>query len=124
MIHSLAGPKLLNRGPKTTNTTSNTTTNEQDNDDEGDADGGGADDEDDVPQNENTNKGPSFRSDRRIVRLLIARHWADQLIRKFHESHFSPQEKDPNLEAIGEEEAPLPVLDEPGLHLAQLKLID
>eukprot|EP00978_Attheya_sp_CCMP212_P026638 scaffold88092_cov46-Attheya_sp.AAC.1 len=118
MMRSLAGPKLLNRGPKTTNTTSNHT------DDGEDADDGGADDEDDVPQNEKTNNGPSFRSDRRIVRLLIARHWADQLIRKFHESHPPPQDKDKDqkVEAIGEETVPAP--DDPVSHLAQLKLTE
>eukprot|EP00978_Attheya_sp_CCMP212_P037482 scaffold177059_cov39-Attheya_sp.AAC.1 len=68
MMRSLAGPKLLNQGPKTTNTTSNHS------DDEGeDADGCGANDEDDVPQNEKTNNRPSFCSDYHIVvRLLIA----------------------------------------------------
>jgi hypothetical protein len=30
---------------------------------------------------------PSFRSDRRVIRLLIARYWADRLIEKYNEVH-------------------------------------
>ena len=30
---------------------------------------------------------PSFRSDRRDIRLLIARYWADRLIEKYNEVH-------------------------------------
>jgi hypothetical protein len=69
-IESLGGPKLLERAPKKTR---------DDNDsDEDDKD----DDEEDNINAQQT--GPSFRSDRRLIRLLIARYWADSLIKKFH----------------------------------------
>lgn len=59
---SLGGPKLLERNMKSDN-----------------------DDEDNNEDNErkNTSDVPSFRSDRRIVRLLIARHFADVLQRAY-----------------------------------------
>jgi len=72
MMVSLGGPKLLARGPKST----------MDGDDDG-----GADDPDDLK----SSSGPSFRADRRIVRLLIARYWADLIISRFYVS-----EKDKN----------------------------
>jgi hypothetical protein len=58
-IQSLGGPKLLERGASKS--------------DEGEADDG-------IQEGQ---KGPSFRSDRRIVRLLVARHWADLLRNKY-----------------------------------------
>jgi hypothetical protein len=61
-IQSLGGPKLLDRG---------ISKQMQD-------EGGGADNF----QEENEAK-PSFRSDRRIVRLLVARYWADALKEKY-----------------------------------------
>ena len=58
-IQSLGGPKLLERG-------------------ESKSEEGGADD-----GVQEGRKGPSFRSDRRIVRLIVARHWADALRNKY-----------------------------------------
>jgi hypothetical protein len=58
-IQSLGGPKLLERGVSK-------------------SEEGGADDG--VQEGQ---KGPSFRSDRRIVRLIVARHWADALRNKY-----------------------------------------
>lgn len=67
---SLAGPTLLTRAAKTSH-----------DDDEGsgsDKDGG------ETPEESDSNT-PSFRSDRRVVRLMIARYWADRLIEKYDE---------------------------------------
>lgn len=61
-MESLGGPILLERTPKKT-----------DNDE-------GADDAEEDSKNA---AKPSFRMDRRVVRLLIARSWADALMRKF-----------------------------------------
>lgn len=36
-------------------------------------------------RNNNNKPVPSFRSDRRVIRLLIARYWADRLIEKYDE---------------------------------------
>jgi hypothetical protein len=58
-MSTLGGPTLLERTPK------------------GVTDSGGADDAED--QKENSPK-PSFRMDRRVIRLLIARLWADKLL--------------------------------------------
>jgi hypothetical protein len=33
----------------------------------------------------NTSSSPSFRSDRRVIRLIITRYWADKLVEKFNE---------------------------------------
>lgn len=33
----------------------------------------------------NTSSSPSFRSDRRVIRLIITRYWADKLIDKYNE---------------------------------------
>mmetsp|Transcript_8853 Transcript_8853/g.14730 ORF Transcript_8853/g.14730 Transcript_8853/m.14730 type:complete len:286 (-) Transcript_8853:86-943(-) len=66
-LKSLGGPVLLERSPKKV--------------DNGGGDSGGADETED----KNAPK-PSFRSDRRIVRLLIARYWADALIKKYRAS--------------------------------------
>ena len=68
---SLGGPKLLDRGPSSSK--------QEDDDDE---EGGGADDGQERDP-EDTKPGPSFRADRRIVRLLIARYWADMLMKKY-----------------------------------------
>mmetsp|Transcript_37822 Transcript_37822/g.43201 ORF Transcript_37822/g.43201 Transcript_37822/m.43201 type:complete len:291 (-) Transcript_37822:161-1033(-) len=67
-MQSLGGPKLLERTPKKINVDND----EQDED---------ADEAEDAERSQ-----PSFRSDRRIVRLLIARYWADELISKFQSS--------------------------------------
>ena len=66
---TLGGPKLLERNKKASS--------EEDSDDEGDAD-----DNDDSPS-QASDEVPSFRSDRRIIRLLIARHFADVLQRAY-----------------------------------------
>lgn len=63
---SLGGPVLLERTPRKCE------------------DDVGADDADE--QNENVAK-PSFRMDRRIVRLLIARYWANSLMEKYYSAH-------------------------------------
>lgn len=68
VMFRLGGPKLLDRGPSSS----------IDQEDEG-----GADDPYEDTQL-NVGKGPSFRSDRRIIRLLIARYWADQIISKYN----------------------------------------
>jgi len=69
VMKSLGGPKLLHRGPSTSN---------QDDGEEGGAD--------DAAKDGKGSKGPSFRSDRRIARLIIARYWADQIIVKYKAS--------------------------------------
>jgi hypothetical protein len=58
---TLGGPKLLERNSRS----------QYDDDDDGGAD--------DVEKAEVSSAAPSFRSDRRIIRLLIARHFADIL---------------------------------------------
>jgi hypothetical protein len=75
---TLGGPALLSRRRKGGDTHPDGADN-----DEGDT--GDADDGDEVP----ANQGPSFRSDRRMMRLLIARHWADQIISKWNTSRVS-----------------------------------
>lgn len=61
-MESLGGPILLERTPKKTCADA------------------GADDAEEDPKNA---AKPSFRMDRRVIRLLIARFWADALIEKF-----------------------------------------
>ena len=77
VMKGLGGPKLLHRGPSTTK---KTTDEEGKNDvsDEKEEDAPvGIEEEEDVAQ-------PSFRSDRRLARLVVARYWADQLISKYN----------------------------------------
>lgn len=76
MFTSLGDTILLHRGPSTMAAVGSK--NDDDNDDDGEE--GDADETSKVVSIE---KGPSFRSDRRIVRLLIARYWADELISKY-----------------------------------------
>mmetsp|Transcript_38045 Transcript_38045/g.53606 ORF Transcript_38045/g.53606 Transcript_38045/m.53606 type:complete len:280 (-) Transcript_38045:27-866(-) len=64
-MKTLGGPKLLDRTPKPVD----------DDEEEGEAD--------DALHDEDTSAGPSFRADRRIVRLLVARYWADIMIAKY-----------------------------------------
>lgn len=71
VMKTLGGPKLLQRGPSSSN--------KEDNDG-----GGGADDP--IQEESKAGSGPSFRSDRRIARLIIARYWADQIISKYKAS--------------------------------------
>lgn len=73
-VVSLAGPTLLTRAAKTSH----------DNDDGSDSDKDGGDGAEDASEKNDSNT-PSFRSDRRVVRLLIARYWADRLIEKYNE---------------------------------------
>ncbi|KAL7546367.1 hypothetical protein ACHAWF_009703 [Thalassiosira exigua] len=70
---SLAGPTLLARAPKTSQS--------EESDGSGDDGGGGADD----PSDDEENNTASFRSDRRVARLIIARCWADRLVEKYNE---------------------------------------
>lgn len=67
---TLGGPKLLDRNPKSSNE---------------EEEEGGADDADGTTAASSPSGpgGPSFRADRRVVRLLIARHWADVLQRTY-----------------------------------------
>ena len=78
-VESLGGPKLLHRAPKKTKPKADDGSDEEG--DDSDDDEGGADDADEAPVPGQT--GPSFRADRRIIRLLIARYWADQIIQKY-----------------------------------------
>lgn len=71
-MKDLGGKKLLQRGPSTSKN------QEQGEDDEND-------DEDHGNKKKKGSK-QSFRSDRRIARLVIARFWADQIIAKFKDS--------------------------------------
>eukprot|EP01083_Nonionella_stella_P220864 789733_1 len=68
VMKSLGGPKLLHRAP------SLSTSEDPESKD-------GADDTWKVDTK--GKKGPSFRSDPRIARLIIARYWADQIISKY-----------------------------------------
>jgi hypothetical protein len=77
-MKSLGGPKLLHRGPSTTQHNDDDENNDNDNE-------GGADDADKGEKDEGKS-GPSFRSDRRIARLVIARYWSDQIISKYQDS--------------------------------------
>lgn len=81
LMQSLGGPKLLHRAPKKSVSMSSDGDGGSDDDGEGGDDEGGADDAEGETLPGQT--GPSFRSDRRIVRLLIARYWADQIIGKY-----------------------------------------
>jgi hypothetical protein len=87
---TMGGPQLLERNAKPVTAI--------------DVDGNGSDDDDDdenpdAPSTLNaTSPIPSFRSDRRILRLLIARHFADVL----QHAYLKDQE-----EHEGEEEAPV-----------------
>lgn len=67
-MQSLGGPKLLGRGKKTGDC------EEEENEEDGDADAA----EPDAPA-----AASSFSSDRRIVRLLIARYWGDALMKRY-----------------------------------------
>jgi len=73
-MKSLGGPKLLHRGPSTTQHSGC------------DEEEGGADDVAGKSEKDDGKNGPSFRSDRRIARLVIARYWSDQIISKYKDS--------------------------------------
>lgn len=67
-MRTLGGPKLLERGSKNP--------------------------DDDVEEPERGAFKSSFQSDRRIIRLLIARYWADVLMKRFLEQISPPREID------------------------------
>ena len=72
---SLAGPTLLARAAKTSH---------EDDDDDDNGSGSDKDGSEEVADKNEPNI-PSFRSDRRVIRLFIARYWADRLIEKYNE---------------------------------------
>jgi len=76
-MKTLGGPKLLDRAAKP----QSRPVDSSDDEGEGDVDDGlkHSIDPDNIPSPD----GPSFRSDRRIIRLLIARSWADQMMKRF-----------------------------------------
>lgn len=92
VIRGLGGPKLLNRGPSTSKNKQN-----QGQDEEKEDVKTGIEEEENVAN-------PSFRSDRRIVRLVVARYWADQLINKYN----SAANKLKNLQLGGDDDQSSP----------------
>ena len=68
---SLAGPTLLARAAKAADDDDNNNDSSNDGAENGDG------------QTNSSNNKPSFRSDRRVARLMIARYWADRLIEKY-----------------------------------------
>lgn len=77
-VVSLAGPTLLARAGKV----------HRDDDDDDDDDV----DRDNPVGSETENNVTSFRSDRRVARLLIARYWADSLIELYEKAKQNPQD--------------------------------
>jgi hypothetical protein len=70
-MKSLGGPRLLERGPSTR------TENDNENDgEEGEVDGPAA-------TTASEGASSSFQSDRRLIRLLIARYWADVFQKRY-----------------------------------------
>lgn len=92
-MQSLGGPKLLDRAAPVKRK-KNGDDSSSDEEDDGDADDGlkTSRDEDDAPDPNDPSAGPSFRADRRIIRLLIARYWADQMMAKFLADQPDPPE--------------------------------
>ena len=76
-VVSLAGPTLLARAGRVHDT---------DDDDDGDVH------RDSSVGSETENNVTSFRSDRRVARLLIARFWADSLIELYKKAKQNPQD--------------------------------
>ena len=74
-MRSLGGPKLLERAKKVVHDDSS--------DDEAEKGGDADEGLKTNPDDDDPSAGPSFRADRRIIRLLIARYWADQMMKKF-----------------------------------------
>ncbi|CAB9502178.1 expressed unknown protein [Seminavis robusta] len=99
-MKSLGGPKLLERAPPKKKVVADSSDEEEEDDEDGDADAGGLKQQAD-PDEDEPASGPSFRSDRRIIRLLIARYWADQMMKKFLEAKQEKNKQDNN----GKEEA-------------------
>ena len=85
---ALGGPKLLERNPKRNHTATTTTTINNNNDTDTDD---SEDDDDDAAEEQapasSSSSVPSFRSDRRIVRLLIASCFAETLQQAFLKQH-------------------------------------
>jgi hypothetical protein len=79
-IQSLGGPKLLDRNPTQPQHRSSSVDHDDDADDDGDADDPN---HDTSTTQAHPNNSPSFQSDRRIVRLVLARYWADVLMQRF-----------------------------------------
>jgi hypothetical protein len=79
----LGGPKLLERAA------SNSRANGDDEDNDDDADTGG-------PSAPIASAASSFQSDRRLIRLLIARYWADEFQKRF----LADQEQVPDGEVV------------------------
>mmetsp|Transcript_19176 Transcript_19176/g.27302 ORF Transcript_19176/g.27302 Transcript_19176/m.27302 type:complete len:304 (-) Transcript_19176:1177-2088(-) len=96
----LGGPKLLMRRHRPASDDSDSDRGDDNNDD--DVGGKG------VASSQATasaKEGPSFRSDRRIVRLLIGRYWADRIINKYTNFMTSQNEIVKNSEVEAKEEA-------------------
>ena len=93
-MQSLGGPKLLDRAAPVKRKKSSDDSSSDDEKEDGDADDGlkTNKDEDDAPDPNDPSAGPSFRADRRIIRLLIARYWADQMMAKFLADQPDPPE--------------------------------
>ena len=83
-VVSLAGPMLLARAAKTSH-------------DNNDGGSGSDNNESDGGEEKNATT-PSFRSDRRVVRLLIARYWADRLIEKYRDAQKKKKEEEQTIE--------------------------
>ena len=83
---SLGGPKLLERAVKVV-----TDDDDSEGDDEGDADEAVQPQQQEDPAASNSEAGPSFRLDRRLIRLVIARYWAD-VLQKAYLKDTSPAE--------------------------------
>jgi len=81
-VVSLAGPTLLARAPKVSH----------DIDEGSGGDDNGSEQPESASEQSNSN-GPSFRSDRRIARLMIAKYWADRLIEKYNEAQTKKEEE-------------------------------
>lgn len=73
---ALGGPKLLERNAKKKSVRGN-------DENDGKSDNESEDEDETPPPSTGTPPTPSFRSDRRIIRLLIARHFADVLERAY-----------------------------------------
>jgi hypothetical protein len=84
-MQSLGGPKLLDRGPSSSGSTATGRLLSDDDDDQGE----GEDADGSQPEKSPT---PSFQSDRRMVRLVIARYWADLLMNKYLQALNEPAE--------------------------------
>lgn len=88
-MKSLGGPKLLERGPSTSRRAAATDDGDNDDDDAEQNGGGDADDDDDdaddgpIAQQQQQQSKSSFQSDRRILRLMMARYWANIFQQKY-----------------------------------------